>query len=116
MKFWVLVGLGPNSVEVPCMVFSSLEALLAKVVPILGEPKKYKKSTGYFAREEGMLYWNVDFESVENKDDDDDDSYGDDYNLSMKFYTGYYGGCGECYRLEVREVTEGKPFVGFDLD
>ena len=32
------------------------------------------------------------------------------------YYTGYYGGCGECTSFEIKEVEEGVPFVRWDLD
>ena len=82
MKFWVIVGLGPNEVEVPCLIFSTKE----KALEAMGSPGK-----------DGN-YWRA----------------ADDELIT--FFTHYYNGCGECRAFELREVEEGKPFVGFDLD
>lgn len=78
MKFYVIVGLGPNDIKIPALIFSSRSAA----------EKAMKKAPA----------------------DMDADS-----DLSA-FYTDYYGGCGECWKFEIREVKEGKPFVVWDLD
>ena len=92
MKFWVLVGYGANSVEVPSLIFSSREAALAHLVPLLGEPND-------------RMGW--------KSPDNDEKATPEDM---APFFTRYYGGCGGCYSFGLEEVHEGRPFVGFDLD
>ena len=103
MKFYVLVGLGPNDVQITSLVFSSKEKLLETVVPLLGEPRNNGVAD---------LFWDCpDFDNVEDENGDYENP-----ELVKHFYTHYYGGCGECWAFEVREVEEGKPFCEFDLD
>ena len=107
MKIWVLIGLGPNDVNIPCLWFSTKAAAYAYISPILGEPDRENswtletKINGRFKSLFGPSEVNGDW--VESP-------------VTKKFYTNYYGGCGECYRVELREVEEATPFVGFDLD
>lgn len=125
-KFAVLVGIGANSVEIPALVFPEFETGLRYCKEILGEPTRIK---------ENNARWNVDGfeydaeEHTENQKDHDmislivDESEtgrikqkGNKTFSSESFYKFYYGGCGEFYALELKEVEFGKPFVGWDLD
>jgi hypothetical protein len=101
-EFWVLVGHGPNNVEIPALIFGSKEAA-NEFCEKLGEPKPLYDG--------GPLIWEVDFlvgSRDYNEETDEDDS--------KRFYTHYYDGCGACYYFELSKVEEGKPFVKWDLD
>lgn len=103
MKFWALVGLGPNSVEITSLVFSSLEKALETLIPLLGPLAVADRH-----------YWRV--PELNNDYDEEADRDTDKQVWFKRFYTHYYGGCGECYAFELREVIEGQPFNAFDLD
>lgn len=94
-KFAVLIGEGPNNIQIPALVFSSMEKGLEACKKVLGEPKK--RGTDY--------YWRL---------DDGDGEVNEEVIKQM--YTSYYGGCGECYNARLTEIEEGKAFVGFNLD
>ena len=96
MTFWVLIGLGPNDVEITSLIFSSKEAALNAITPLLGKPQ--------MAPESGRLEWMA-------------PDWDDDVDVDVRnFYTSYYGGCGDCCTFELRRVTEGRPFCAFNLD
>ena len=97
MTFWVLVGEGPNSVEVPALIFTSEEEALNRC-------REIPKPEGYSVRDRAKYRWH----------DDPMDEFSDKVVDSL--YTSYYGGCGECYAAVLVEVEAGKPFVGFNLD
>lgn len=108
MSFWALVGLGPNDVEITSLIFSTKEAAVQFITPLLGEPSertdRRSKAT--------QLFWEApDWE----KEKDDEYEWLPDARIT-KFYNHYYGGCGECWGFILKEVQEGQPFVGFDLD
>ena len=94
----VLVGYGPNGIAIPALVFSSMEEGLLKCQELLGTDnmKNVKVNEKY----EYIWMW--------------DDEIPMD--LAKKIYKDYYGGCGECYSVVLREVAEGEPFVCWDLD
>jgi hypothetical protein len=93
-KFYVLVALGPNSINVPGMVFGTKEAAVAWMVDATGgrQPE--------IGRVTGNPYWRT----------DENDA------VHQKVFLSYYNGCGGIGGYNVVEVTEGTPFVGFDLD
>lgn len=123
----VLVGIGPNDVEIPALIFPDFKTGLEKCKEFLGEP------TGISG---DKTYWNVD--ELQACEEDEDYEEMKDFDMitlelveengvykkqignkpfnSTKVYTSYYGGCGEFYSLELREVEFGKPFVCWDLD
>lgn len=109
MKFHVLVGIGANSVEVPCLIFSSRKAGIKAVSEILGEPQIAK---------DGTPWWDTDkkWDGKHGSNEGCDEGCKYCESTLPHFFTHYYDGCGGCYSLELREVEEGKPFVGFDLD
>ena len=90
MSVAVLIGEGPNDIEVPCMLFPSMETAREKLDPILGEPDK--------ETEKKVRWW-------KNAEDH-----------AERFFTSYYDGCGECYSFTLKMVEYNKPFVGWDLD
>ena len=100
MKFFAIVGLGPNDVEITALIFSTKE-----------KAEEFLNSKPDLVRHGDV--WRDD-EEVMDRYDENDPTYERDY--AKQFYTGYYSGCGSCWGFEIREVEEGKPFVRFDLD
>jgi hypothetical protein len=97
---WVLIGQGPNSVEIPALIWSDREIALSECKALLGnkfDTKVESKRTSY--------HWVY-------------DGKGDGFRKSItsKLYTSYYDGCGACYAVILKSVEEGKPFVRWDLD
>ena len=102
---YIVVALGPNDVEVPCLWFSTREVALDYLLPLLGPP------------DGGPDCWaNFDLEPKYNPAKKGTDDEYDRSPLIPKFFTGYYGGCGECWCFTLKEVAEATPFVRFDLD
>ena len=86
----VLIGEGPNDVEIPAMIFPDFETGLRFVIEQLGR--------GPSSRSGNVATWKV-----------------SDREPAL-FYTHYYDGCGECWRLRLQEQEFAQPFVAFDLD
>lgn len=99
-KIALLVGVGANQIKIPCVVFPNFDAGMEHVKGILGSPTAQE-----IVEENRVAEWDVNFE---------DD--GEQERLSEKFFKSYYGGCGECYSLILREADFGVPLVGWDLD
>lgn len=96
---WVLIGEGANDVEIPCLIWADKETALSRCKEIFGEdPKEYHEDDGTV-----RYRWLI------------EESEGAQKALD-EMYTGYYGGCGDCYAATLREAEEGKPFVRWDLD
>lgn len=93
---YVLIGFGPNDVDIPALVWSNKEAALAECIDILGD--KYRTI------DEGVSFsWTA-------------EDNGFPKEITSQLYTHYYGGCGECYCAKLVPVEEGKPFAGWNLD
>lgn len=133
-RITVLIGKGPNNVEVPCMLFSDLH-----------DGTEYLASCGLkytsthldqgrnqeivFDLEEDCV---LDMDLLRNKIKEtmiqkcgsrfNTESFDQDGEREVKemipelFYTDYYGGCGEVWQFVLKEVPIRTPFVGFDLD
>lgn len=133
MKIAIIEGCGPNDIRIPCMVMENLDKALAFVKNALD--KKGEERDIYFGEDnEGNERWISGYVFEVNFDKDcRDDGFGESsckhdgscYScpskiageaLSRLFFKGYYGGCGECYALCVREVDFGEILVGWDLD
>jgi hypothetical protein len=111
MTFWTLIGLGSNNVEITSLIFGSKETALETLIPLFGEPN-LKKRDPYDKDSLKVLFWEA--PSFENEKGEDGNYHNSE--LVKKFYTNYYGGCGECWAFILVEVEEGKPFAQFDLD
>lgn len=96
---WVLIGEGPNDVEITALVWSDGDVALQACKEIFGgEPKFTREKNGH-----QEYQWAC---------------RGDGFpeEVTDKMYTSYYGGCGECYSATLKYIEEGKPFCGFNLD
>lgn len=100
---FILVGEGANSVEFPCLWFSTEEKAVAYIEPVLGKGKRNKK---------GCLCWNADIEEKWGTDEYEENKETDP---ATKFFISYYNGCGGIYSFKLMEVKEGTPFAVFDL-
>ena len=92
-----LFGIGPNSVEIPCMLFESMEKAQLFVHNSLSEDSYSERKS-----KKGITFFEID----------------EDYlsEVGHKFFTSYYGGCGEIYSYELREVEFETKLVRFSLD
>lgn len=87
-----------NEVEIISMVFKDFKSGVEYVKGVLGrDPDKL---------EDGCATWDAD-EFFNGKPD---------YDKIKKIVKGYYGGCGEAYRIEVKEVDYATPLCEFDFD
>lgn len=105
MTHYMIIGLGGNNVEVPTLLFPDKETAKAYLeynlgVPVIGDGAKVP-----------VRFFDPDHEELTDEDleADVDPRWG-------KFFTHYYGGCGECFGFVIRPVEYGVPITGFDLD
>jgi hypothetical protein len=92
---WVLIGIGPNDIAVPALVFSNGPEALLKCIEIFDRDADSSRNNRYT--------W-----------DSDGDDLGED--ALSKMYTSYYAGNGGIYRAVLREVPEGTPFIRYSDD
>lgn len=104
---WVAIGLGPNDVAVPCLWFHLRGRGEEYISNYLGEPDTQTKKATTWDTGDGEVF--------EKKYNEETEEYTNN-KATGKFFTKYYGGCGECYRIVLQEVEEATPFVPFDLD
>lgn len=113
MSIAVVIGLGPNDLEIPLLLFKNKRQAI-NFLQELG--KNITKESGLFSQSiKNECIFDLDEERAE-KDEDYEYSNPDQKVLMDALFTSYYGGCGGCYQLEVREVEFGKPFVPWNLD
>jgi hypothetical protein len=123
-KVAILRAPAGNDVEIVSMVFPSFEAGVEYVKTALAgvEPKEqgeysfnFDEVPDYYLAKykakDGMryAYWKVNLENEDEKTEEENP-------LSDKFFTGYYGGCGECDSIYIEEVNFAVPLVAFNLD
>lgn len=94
MKFAVLIGEGPNDVMIPCRIFSNMEKALEKCKELFSKADYKKHSENH--------RWFFEDEIPEN--------------IQEILFKDYYGGCGECYALTLKEVDEDSSFISWNLD
>jgi hypothetical protein len=94
----VLIAKGPNNVEVPCMLFESLDNAVVYCDELFAPYKRIEK-------DDGTIRYNIDIEAMDNCD-----------ILSERIFTNWYYGCGAPYPFVLKQVAFATPFVGFDLD
>ena len=93
MNPWALIGRGPNELEIVGLIFKDKSSALRWCKDnIHAQP-------GLSLKDKFWWHW-------EDLDSD----------LLSEIFTHYYGGCGECWQLYLREVEPATPFVAFDLD
>jgi len=102
---FVIIAHGPNLVEIPCLFFKKQRTaenfLLEK-----GCTKRELKD-----RNTGEIhFWYSPPEKAMCEDD-----YADGFFVP-DFFTNVYFGCGGVGGFVIREIQEGKSFIGFNLD
>lgn len=109
----VLIGLGPNSVEIPCMLFESAEKAHTFAKVNFGEQNKHGQYKVDFDEERVYDESEYDAKTVEEMKAD-----GCVFGIPKwkSIFKNYYGGCGECFALIVKEVPFESVFVSWDLD
>jgi len=107
----VLIGLGPNRVKVPCLIFPDMETgktYMENHSEFVARVKQTDTGIYYRVRAEKVDIWEGHQLQVAQN--------GQVQDPPKAFFTSYYGGCGECLSFLLKEVEFGKPFVPFDLD
>ncbi len=89
----IVIGIGANDLEIPLLAFESINTATKKL-----------NSLGLQSSSEHPYF----FELPEMQSE----------KIKKALYKDgrYYDGCGECYSLEIRTLTFGKPIVSWDLD
>lgn len=107
-KLAVIIGLGPNDVAIPLLIFENKE----KAFDFIKNDLKLELSED----KNGNFYCDIDLES-KTEEQENDDNYVNP--LCRKLFSddgNYYGGCGECDCLIIKEIEFGKPIVIWNLD
>lgn len=138
-KITVLVLPGGNEIEIISMVFKNFKSGVEYVKNVLGkEPDKIKDSEAIwdaydffngkssrlkegetkpnFRNSEGKTDYKAEREWVKNNGDKFTEEIKADYDKIRKIVTGYYGGCGEAWRIVIKEVDFATPLCKFDFD
>lgn len=117
MSLVMAVGLGPNSLEIPLMIFNSMSEGRDYISKILGEPKNHK---GELTADRWYTYgvFELDRENKLDEAEDEDAADAEFEKLYAHFFKDgkYYGGCGACHEIILKEIETGTPLVGWDLD
>lgn len=105
MKVAVLYFPASNEVTIVSMIFASLEDGLKEVERLTGLKMEWN--------EKGKEYRLNLYDFINNETEQWVD---DDASHARKFFTSYYGGCGEAGWAALKEVEYGKPLFAFNLD
>lgn len=109
----VLIARGPNSVEVPCRLFPSMQLGLRRCTELFGRgPTSGKDGEAHWGYDKETK-WDV-YELLKNVEDPRGDM--EESPLCKELFMYYYDGCGGVGSFVLKEVAWDKPFVGFDLD
>jgi hypothetical protein len=87
----VVVALGANRVEIPCLTFATGAEANTFCADVLGPADASGRYGGHLSETQIA-------------------------ECADSFFRDYYDGCGGVYSFEVREVAHGKPIACFDLD
>lgn len=90
----IIVALGPNSIEIPCLIFPNIEEAQSFLENTIGKPKISKHPL----HETYHVDWR-----------DDDKRW-------ELFFTSQYYGCGGVWAFAIKEVQMKTPFLEFNLD
>jgi hypothetical protein len=96
----MLIAYGPNSIEIPCRIFESMEDGRAYCDPLFA-----KVGSDPIVNSNGHIRYSVNLESVEGGKE-----------ISEELFTSHYYGCGDPGRFILQEVPFNEKFVVFDLD
>lgn len=99
----ILVGCGPNSIEIPAMVFENFEQGLEFC------EQKFERQPDHTFIDPATNNRSASWSS--HKWESEDWSA-----IVAKFFLRYYDGCGDCYHLSLREEQFATPLVSWDLD
>lgn len=125
MKLAVLVFPAYNNIVITSMVFSSIETGLAKVKELTGQDMVFRKpnqaNSDHYGMDLSNGYYILDLDKEMNQEFECDncpvnENHKECLHFSRKFFTGYYGGCGEAHEAILFEIEEGTPFNDFNLD
>lgn len=99
MKISIVYSNPFNDVFIPVTAFTSFEVGKKKIISILGKPDNEKA---------GFAEWHLDFEEPEDSEES---------VIVDKLFKSYYGGCGECTHIAIKEIEDGQlKIFDFDLD
>lgn len=129
MKIAIIEGYGPNEVVIPCMVMESFDKALDFAKKAFGvedaDDIYYEDSNDM--ESEGTHIFRIEKQCDGMCDNGNEGNCNDcsrrpeknpelEEKIIQTFFKRYYGGCGECYSIGVREIEFGERLVGWDLD
>jgi hypothetical protein len=95
---WLLIGEGPNSVEIPALFWTNEQDAIEFCTTLFDEEGVRKAS-----QDQNRIRWVAEGDSLPKK-------------ILEQMYNHYYGGCGECYAATLRSIKPGTRIVTWDLD
>lgn len=122
IKMFTIIASGPNNIQVPCMFFNTENDACKYIEDAFAEfnvsdcLRRSEKEYDKFLNTECITYTFTEGELFDRGKNGYDEDLDLPDRLCSKFFTYYYGGCGECYAFSVVEVKIGVPMVKFDLD
>jgi len=108
-KVTMVYGHAYNEVYVPITAFLSFDTAVCEITTLTGKtPRMIKTKQALFPEGLRRAEWDIDFEAP---DDPEEKIIWD------KFFSSYYGGCGDCSSIIAREIESGKmKLFPFDMD
>lgn len=102
-----LIAMGPNNVEIPCMIFPDMESGISYCDNLFAKytAKKSKHETKNIVT---YFVYLEDYDSEEDKFEKD--------TISRTLFNQHYYGCGGPGPFVLQPVSFSKKFVNFDLD
>lgn len=127
----LLIAVGPNDLEIPCVVFRSTQEAQKKLNALFGidvgtsfavEEMQEKEVSGnyevFFRYFDKRSFKGITSNYYGGRLSYEDCLVGNKVNVK-EFFTRYYSGCGACggfYLEELQEDKMGSPLVAWDLD
>lgn len=114
----MIVGVGPNQVQIPVR-FS--EKTVAEILDELRIICDVNQIVLYVRRQEetyaSFEVWYLDYHLNRDASDQERKDFEWRADIVQKyFFKSYYGGCGDCDSFYIKEVPLDKPFINWDLD
>lgn len=96
----VLIAIGPNSLEVPCMIFENMESARTYCDPLFAKINAQPNIV------KDKVYYEADLvQGVKECDE-----------IAGELFTDYYDGCGGAGPFVLKAVPFNEKFLAFDLD
>lgn len=112
---YAIVAYGPNGIEIPCVFFNTIEEALKYVDDARkGREKEIGNWKQGLGRKTNLPFWQFDVKNVHHTPEEKQ-GWANNSFLG-KFFTSYYGGCGDVGAFHLKEIPFGRPWLSWSLD